>query len=156
MRTHLKELPIHPMSREDLAEVMALERHAQGPGWSVDNHLSELRNRSCHAFVTHTEHQVLGFLIFWIVYDEAYLLNLAVRRGSRRNGIGRKLMAFLIEFSRRHGARWIGLEVRKSNRPARALYTEFGSRQTRIRKGYYQDNHEDGIVMELELEYETP
>ncbi len=156
MRTPLKGLAIRPMSREDLAEVMALERQGQGPGWSVDNYLSELRNRSCHAFVTHTEHQVVGYLIFWIVCDEAYLLNLTVRRGFRRNGIGRKLMAFLIEFSRSHGTSWIGLEVRKSNRPAQALYTEFGFRQTRIRKGYYQDNHEDGIVMELELDCETP
>ncbi len=154
MRTPLKEPAIRPMYCEDITEVLAIQRHVQGPAWTPDHFVNELRNGFCHAFVAHLGRQILGYVIFWIILDEAHLLNLAIHPSFRRSGVGRRLMAFLIHFSRRRGATWIALEVRKTNTPALALYSEFGFQQTRVRKSYYQDNHEDGIVMELELKRE--
>ncbi len=135
----------------DLPDVMAIERHSHNSAWSDNNFKSEMRNDCAHAFVAHEEHRIVGYLVFWLVHDEVYLLNLTVHKDFRRCGLGQKLVAFLIDFSRHHGARWIGLEVRKSNHSALSIYGRFGFRQERVRKAYYQDNHEDGIVMELEL-----
>jgi ribosomal-protein-alanine N-acetyltransferase len=41
----------------------------------------------------------------------------------------------------------ITLEVRASNRDARAFYTGHGFTARGLRKGYYVDNGEDAIVM---------
>ena len=41
----------------------------------------------------------------------------------------------------------ITLEVRASNIPAQNLYKKFGFNEEGLRKGYYQDNNEDAIIM---------
>src|SRR5438046_1451630 len=58
------------------------------------------------------------------------------RRSTRRSGC-----------SRFRGARWMTLEVRKSNATAQTLYKKYGFREIGTRKGYYSDNREDAIVM---------
>lgn len=154
MKTLLKEPVIRPMLCEDLVEVVAIERDTHTHAWAEQNFLSEMRNACAYAFVAHNEHRLLGYLVFWIICDEVHLLNLAIHPTFRRCGIGKKLMAFLIYFSHRHGARWIGLEVRRSNHAALVMYRYFGFQEKMVRKAYYQDNHEDGIVMELRLDRE--
>jgi len=39
------------------------------------------------------------------------------------------------------------LEVRVSNEVAKQLYRKYGFQNGGIRKGYYADNQEDGLVM---------
>jgi len=41
------------------------------------------------------------------------------------------------------------LEVRESNQAAQKLYRKFGFESVGLRRGYYQDTHEDGILMTL-------
>jgi len=150
----LREPVIRPMSCADLAEVASIERVAHTPGWSEENFLREMSNACGHAFVAHHEHRIVGYLVFWMICDETHLLNLTIHPDSRRCGVGKKLMAFLIRFSHRHGVTWIGLEVRRSNHAALGIYRTFGFRKKSVRRAYYQDNHEDGIVMELGLDRE--
>jgi ribosomal protein S18 acetylase RimI-like enzyme len=78
MSPRLEGLAIRSMSVHDLADVMGIERHSQNSASSDDNFKSEMRNGFTHAFVAHDEHRILGYLVFWLVHDEAYLLNLAV------------------------------------------------------------------------------
>lgn len=40
----MRELAIRPMSRENLAELIAIEKDVEGPTWSEDNFLSETKN----------------------------------------------------------------------------------------------------------------
>ena len=47
-------------------------------------------------------------------------------------------------------ARVVTLEVRLSNRAARALYGSFGFRPVGIRPRYYSDNGEDALIMTTE------
>jgi len=42
------------------------------------------------------------------------------------------------------------LEVRASNAVAKGLYIQFGFRELYVRKNYYQEDGEDGIIMVLE------
>jgi ribosomal-protein-alanine N-acetyltransferase len=143
------------MLHKDLADVLALERETDTAAWSEENFLSEIGSACGYAFVArHDPSRLLGFLVFWMIADEVHLLKLAIHPDFRRYGLGKGLLAFLIGFAHDHGVRWIGLEVRKSNLTAMAMYRSFGFQQTSVRKAYYPDNHEDGIVMELRLDRE--
>jgi ribosomal-protein-alanine N-acetyltransferase len=93
-------------------------------------------------------------MVFWMICDEVHLLKLVVHPEFQRSGLGKRLMAFLIHFACSHGVEWIGLEVRRSNQAALALYRSLGFEERRVRKGYYRDTSEDGIVMEWELNRE--
>jgi ribosomal-protein-alanine N-acetyltransferase len=142
---------IRPMLRRDLREVVAIERKTHSPPWGKETLLAEIGNPCTYAFVATHEHRFGGYLVFWMIRDEVHLLALSTNPEFRRCGVGKRLVSFLICFSRYHGVQWIGLEVRKSNRAALALYRSFGFRRQSVRKRYYQNPQEDALVMEWEL-----
>ena len=43
--------------------------------------------------------------------------------------------------------KYITLEVRVSNDSAKSLYEKFGFNSLGVRRGYYQDNNEDALIM---------
>ncbi len=94
---------------------------------------------------------VLGFIVFWLVHDEVHVLNIATAREERRRGVGRALMEEAAAAGRRRGAILATLEVRRSNAAAIGLYRALGYRQAGVRPNYYAEEHEDAIVMVLEL-----
>ena len=149
-----RDVAIRPMSHKDLIDVMTIENDSHERPWSTESFLSEMRNPVGHAFVAHDGRCVLGYVIFWMIADETHLLNLTIRPDFRGRGLGKRLMAFLIDFARRQGAQWIGLEVRRSNEAALALYRRFGFQEARVRAAYYPDTQEDGIIMELGLDHD--
>ncbi len=90
---------------------------------------------------------VLGYMVAWVVADEAHLANLAVAPAARGRGVAQRLLDDLIAESARRKARMIALEVRRSNVAAQGLYRKNGFYTTMIRREYYRDNREDALVM---------
>lgn len=154
MKTSIHKALVCPMSVGDLDEVVALEKASHPSAWSKEHFVREMENPCAHLFVLREENRLLGYLVFWMIQDEVHLLNLTIDARFRRRGLGRRLMAFLFGFAWLHGITWMGLEVRKSNHAALALYRSFGFRQRRVRRAYYQDTGEDGIIMEREFDGE--
>jgi len=93
---------------------------------------------------------IFGFAGFWIMAGEAHITNIAVREKHRRHGIGELLLISLIDLAKELDARFITLEVRASNTAAQSLYSKYGFTQVGLRRGYYTDNREDGVLMSLE------
>ncbi len=94
--------------------------------------------------IAETRRAIAGFLIWRVTApDEAEILNLAVDPAFRRRGAAQALIAALTSPE-------IFLEVRESNRAARALYTKAGFREAGLRFGYYHDPPEAAIVMRLQ------
>jgi ribosomal-protein-alanine N-acetyltransferase len=93
---------------------------------------------------------LIGFLCRWLVADECHILNIAVHPGSRRTGIGTRLMGEAIAEATAKKAAIITLEVRRSNIAARGLYRNLRFEERRVRKNYYSPG-EDAIVMERRL-----
>lgn len=143
------------MSLNDLEEVHIIEALSFSNPWPKSLFLAELQNPLSHPYTIKLIHNnkeiVLGYTIFWAVSDEAHLLNIAVHPEYRGQGIGRKLIDFVIHTSNELGLRDIFLEVRRSNRVARSLYERVGFKYIGVRKGYYSDNKEDAILMVLSL-----
>lgn len=93
---------------------------------------------------------VLGFLIAWHIVDEVHIANLAVHPDFRRQGIGARLLKHALQQAAHEGMCSAQLEVRAGNQAAIALYRRFGFVQVGLRKGYYQDNHEDALLLNCE------
>jgi ribosomal-protein-alanine N-acetyltransferase len=148
------DLEIEPMRVEDLDAVLAIERASFTNPWSRQAFLYELRdNRVARLWVARTSAggrptAVTGYLCLWFIADEVHVTNFAVHPEARQRGIGRQLLATLLEHYRRHGATRAALEVRVGNEAARRLYQELGFREVGLRKGYYFDTGEDALVME--------
>lgn len=92
------------------------------------------------------DEKTVGYLEYSVIYDRIELDNINVLEEYRKQGIGTKLMAYLISMAIDLRVVNITLEVRISNEIARNLYKKFGFREVALRKYYYGD--EDGILME--------
>jgi len=90
------------------------------------------------------------FAGFWIMADEAHLINIAVRESYRRQGIGELLLISVIDLTTELNTSIITLEVRASNTAARSLYGKYGFTQVGLRRGYYIKDREDGVLMSSE------
>jgi ribosomal-protein-alanine N-acetyltransferase len=84
---------------------------------------------------------------------EAHILNLCVRAETRRAGVGRALIRYLLEQAENAGMVEAFLEVRPSNAIALILYQSLGFEQIGTRRGYYQavGGREDAAVLRLRL-----
>jgi ribosomal-protein-alanine N-acetyltransferase len=96
----------------------------------------------------------VAFLIAWHVADELHVLNVATRVDRRRRGIARALLDEAIAYARTRAVKHVLLEVRRSNRPAIALYRAVGFFAMGVRARYYPDD-EDAVEMVLIFDPET-
>lgn len=96
------------------------------------------------------EGEVVGYICFWIVFEELRLLNLAVDPRVRRRGVATALVRRALEFGRERRVTRAVLEVRASNAAAKALYERAGFRQVAVRADYYANPVEDAVLMALE------
>jgi [ribosomal protein S18]-alanine N-acetyltransferase len=83
--------------------------------------------------------------------DEGWINNVAVRRDAQRRGIGRTLVARLIDVAIKADVKAVLLEVAADNAPAQELYGSLGFETIAVRKGYYQPTNTDAYVMRVEL-----
>ena len=93
---------------------------------------------------------IVGFAGFWIMADEAHLTNIAVRESCRRQGIGELLLISVVDLAAELKAANITLEVRASNTAAQNLYRKYGFVEVGLRRNYYVNDREDGVLMSTE------
>jgi ribosomal-protein-alanine N-acetyltransferase len=142
------QFTIKPMRLEDIGSVLEIEQMSFPTPWPRDAYYHELReNRLACYLVAREFHRIVGYAGMWVILDEAHVTTIAVDPLHRRRRIGERLVVALLDEAMKRGARWVTLEVRKSNLGAQTLYRKYGFRDIGIRKAYYSDNREDAIVM---------
>jgi [ribosomal protein S18]-alanine N-acetyltransferase len=141
-------LRFRPMREADLEEIMAIERRSYRYPWTRLIFNDCLRAGYC-CWVCERQGVVEGYGVTSIAAGESHLLNLCVRPESQQQGIGRKLLLHLISLARRHNAEMMFLEVRPTNRAARALYESMGFNELGSRREYYPADHgrEDALIL---------
>jgi len=82
---------------------------------------------------------------------EGDIQTIGVAESARGQGLGRTLMISLINEARARGARQVFLEVRADNPSAQNLYRSLGFDELGLRKGYYQPDNVDALVMRLNV-----
>lgn len=158
-----------PLLPADIPSVMEIERDSHLEPWTEESFARELKKLHSHILAARvpgrrptipggstrvdSEHGgwVVGYLVYWRVADEIQILNIAVHKAYRRQGIGRALLCQALRIALESGAESAVLEVRRSNNAARALYESLGFRQVGERPGYYGILKEPAILMELNI-----
>jgi len=136
------------MQPSDLEDVLAIERTSFASPWSRDMFLEEMDNRNARLVVFRLAGKMVGYVCFWVVMDEAHLLNIAVHPELRGRGYGRAIMAYLESVCVDEGLNRLLLEVGRRNAPARSLYKKLGFNSIGFRKQYYATIKDDALVME--------
>ena len=142
------------MREVDLPEVLAIENSSFPNPWRETTFRGEILNQSISfplVIVHSLQRKVIGYIIFWKVFEDVQINNIAVHPEFRRLGIGRVVLEYVIDQVRRDGAKFITLEVRPSNTAALTLYKKLGFKPISIRKGYYSNPNEDAFVLGLRL-----
>ncbi|MGA2954677.1 MAG: ribosomal protein S18-alanine N-acetyltransferase [Thermodesulfobacteriota bacterium] len=144
---------IRKMSEQDLDEILEIERLSFPSPWSRILFERELATPFARSLVAQEaqREKILGYLCFWLVEQEAHILNLAVHPQHRNRGIGTLLLGYGVDDCRKEGVQAITLEVRRSNYKAISLYRGFHFQPLGIRRRYYPDSGEDAVVMGLAL-----
>lgn len=100
-------------------------------------------NPFINLYVYRISGQIVGYLNFSKMYENAELNQIFVKEDCRKLGIGSKMVEFLLKQCSNCSS--VSLEVRCSNTPAIKLYEKFGFKKTIIRKNYY--DNEDAFLM---------
>jgi len=137
------------MVKEDAAGVELVEKASFGMPWSRQSFWEAAVNKDAYYLLALDENEIVGYAGTWLVADEAHIMNVAIAPMHRMMGLGRKMMVELIRIVKEKGITAMTLEVRPSNTVARKLYEKMGFKSVGLRKGYYEDNKEDAMIMWL-------
>jgi len=140
------------MQSGDLPAVIRNETRAYAYPWTPGIFADCLAaGHECWVIVERTE--IVGHGVLSAAAGEAHLLNACVARDVQGQGLGRKLVEWMLGRARDRGASTVFLEVRPSNRVACELYDSLGFCEVGRRPGYYPDARgtEDARVMAMEL-----
>jgi ribosomal-protein-alanine N-acetyltransferase len=146
-----RQVIIDLMNNDDLPEIMSIEKESFVSPWTQGMFAGEIKAKHSQCLTAKInlgkKNIIVGYIIFWIVADEAHLHNLAVKKEYRRLGLAFQLMEVMQEISRQIGLKSQTLEVRESNADAIKLYQKYGFVVKGRRPLYYTDTHEDAIIM---------
>lgn len=134
-------------SVKDIDSLYEIEaKHFSHP-WTKEQFLYEIsENEFSTILVAEDEDKIVGFLVYWILFDNAQICNICVRDEYRKKGIASDLFDIAETAFQMHGCFSITLEVRVSNEPAINLYKKRGFSTVCVKKGYYKDG-EDAYYM---------
>ena len=150
-------LLIERATAQDLDRILRIEQESFSVPWTRKMFEVELnQNPFGHVYVARPaegheqEGDFIGYVCFWVVFEEFRLMTLAVEPSARRRGFGRTLLRHAMALGRAQGATRALLEVRASNAAALRLYAQEGFQQGAVRMRYYTNPVEDAVLMELE------
>ena len=138
------------MKESDLEEVLEIEKKSFADPWSRRLFKETLSFPHSFNFVLRgATGTLLGYVNFYLIAEEAHMLNLAMHPDYRKKGLASKLLDHVIQLLKGRNAAHFFLEVRESNQDAIDLYTKFGFEMIGRRKRYYTKTNEDALVMHL-------
>lgn len=149
MEDTILKIKIHPMQKNEVDDVLKIEEQAYGDHhWSKDSFYGELSNDLAYYYSAFDlDNNLIGYAGCWQVLDETHITTLAVKPEFRRKKVGEALLQRILEDCYKNEIKYITLEVRVSNVAAIGLYEKYGFKSLGTRKGYYQNNNEDALIM---------
>ena len=127
-------------------EILALLSDVYGLSpWNLEQIEADLKQANTEYFYLYDDQTLIGFLALQDLAGELEITQLAVKKAYQGQGLANQLMGFLADRPER-----LFLEVRVSNKVARALYEKHGFQPVGQRKNYYQNPVEDAILMARE------
>lgn len=149
----MKKIVIERMTVDDIDNVVEIENSSFSIPWTKQSFLRELTNNELALYlVAKVDNKAVGYIGVWRIINEGHITNVAVHPNYRKQGIAKMLISELLYLCKKEGIDSFTLEVRESNLIAQGLYRKYGFVEEGIRKRYYEDNHENAILMWYRLE----
>lgn len=152
----VQRVEVRPAGPDDAAVLAVIDELVSPAPWSVTQYGAACDPRAdsteCALVLTDVG-QVLGFVVFSRVLDEASIHNIAVHPCHQGKGFGRALLESALAQVRGEGANSCYLEVRASNLAARAMYEKLSFQVSGVRRNYYSsaEGREDAVLMSKQL-----
>ena len=148
MTTTAADVQLARMEYFHLAGVQRVDRLVYTRPWSLAMFRQELERRdSRYYLVAQVDGAHVGHGGLMMIAGEGHITTVAVDPACQRRGIGALLMLDLHAYALDRGLHALTLEVRVTNEAAIALYRRFGYAPAGVRKNYYSDEGEDGLIM---------
>ena len=144
------QLVIAPATPADIDAIDEIEQHSFKSPWSRSTFEGELLREWARLDVGRlgtADGRIVSFCNYWLVTTELHILAIATHPDLRGRGLATQMLEHVLEVARTTGCSLATLEVRRSNRPAIALYERAGFKTVHVRARYYQDDGEDALVM---------
>jgi ribosomal-protein-alanine N-acetyltransferase len=150
------QINIRPMQSDDLELVHLIDKISFSMPWSPRAYHYELNeNDSSYLWVAESStaqevKRIIGFIVLWLILDEAHIATIAVHPDYRKRGIAQELLRTALTTAIHKGAKSATLEVRANNEIAKKLYRRFRFEIVGHRPRYYRDNNEDATLMTVD------
>ncbi len=133
-------------------------------GWSEEQIKIALESKNFLFLGIYHENELVSYISLQCIPSveklengECEIINIATRNDYRRKGLAEQLLIYVLTFTKNNKVDSILLDVRESNKAARALYSKVGFVEVGRRKNYYplenneansiEKNFEDGLIM---------
>lgn len=138
-------LLLRAATQADMGRIAQIQAASPGAArWAPESYLSY----DCRLACLRSTQNIAGFIVTRTTGPgQSEILNLAVDPALRRQGVARRLLEQALHHGKHEGHGVWFLEVRESNSAAIRLYEDSGFERIGVRKNYYSDPSEAGIVM---------
>lgn len=144
-------LTIRRMKESDIPEVARLEKEIFPDPWSEGAISETFEQEQTLLLVAYEDRKLIGYLILYFVLEEGEIARIAVIPECRRQGVGARMLLELEDLCEDNGITKLLLDVRESNETAISFYTSYGFVQDGVRRNFYSDPQEDGVLMSREI-----
>ncbi len=141
-------MTIDLLTEFDLDTVVRIEQETFSVPWTRKMFRDELEgNPFASLLVSREAGVIVGYVCYWVIFEELHIMNLAVVTDYQRQGIANAMMSHAIAHACANGAHTAMLEVRVSNVAAVAFYTRLGFQKIALRYRYYVNPVEDAMIL---------
>ena len=140
---------IRNMYEKDLKRVHEIECSIFSKPWTEADFKNSIEDHNNIYLIVEEQDDIVAYCGLWGVVGEGQINNVAVIKECRCLGIGRAMIATMLQLGREQGLEAFTLEVRISNLSAIALYHKLGFQDAGIRKNFYEEPTDDALIMWL-------
>ncbi len=144
-------IKIRKFKLSDLERIIEIEKVSFSQPWSKDFFKALYEKHRDDFLIAELSKKIVGYILGYKKSKElGSIKTMAVDPNRRRQGIGTKLINFLIKKLKKGGVKKIFLHIRTKNRIANAFYKKLGFKVVKTVKNYYQ-NGDNAYLMKKEI-----
>ena len=139
-------IAINEMTLEHYEKIKDVLKEEFDDFWTPTILKSEIESQNSKYIVAIENDMIVGFAGIIILPDDVEITNIVTKKNERKKGIGKLLLAKLIEMAKKTDKNNISLEVNETNAIAIHLYKQFDFEIVGVRKKYYNGKN-NAIIM---------
>lgn len=143
-----------PKNQQKLAKNiyhLVQDNYQVASNWTVAGFESDLQEESNKYYGVYYLEELVGFVAYQVVLDEATISNIVVEKEHQQKGLATSLWQKSQKDLEDKGIETVFLEVRESNLAARQFYQSTGFESYYRRKDYYHEPKEDAILYRYDI-----